>query len=125
MLGGRKGFYSLLTANSQTQNTFAGSHCLKHNSFWFVVIQLLCHILLFASPWTDCSTPGFPILHHLLELAQAHVHPAISSSFIPFSSCLQSFPASGSLLMSHFFASGDQSTRVSASTSVVPMNIQG
>ena len=51
-------------------------------------------------------------------------HPTISSSVVPFSSCLQSFPASGSFLMSQFFASGGQSTGVSASTSVLPMNIQ-
>ena len=52
-------------------------------------------------------------------------HPAISSSVIPLSSCLQSFPTSGSFLMSQLFASGDQSTGASASTSVVLMNIQG
>ena len=52
-------------------------------------------------------------------------HPTISSSVIPFSSHLQSFPASGSFLMSQFFASGGQSIGVSASTSVPPMNIQG
>ena len=51
-------------------------------------------------------------------------HPTISSSVIPFSSHLQSFPASGSLQMSQFFASGGQSIRVSASASVLPMNIQ-
>ena len=52
-------------------------------------------------------------------------HPAISFSVIvPFSSRLQSFPASGSLPMSQFFASGGQSIGVSASTSVLPMNIQ-
>ena len=50
-------------------------------------------------------------------------HPTISSSVIPFSSCLQSFPASGSFLMSPLFASGGQSIGVSASTSVLPMNI--
>ena len=50
-------------------------------------------------------------------------HPTISSSVVPFSSCLQSFPASGSFQMSQFFASGDQSTGVSASASVLPMNI--
>ena len=48
-------------------------------------------------------------------------HPTISSSAIPFSSLLQSFPASGSFQMSHFFASGGQSIGVSASTSVLPM----
>ena len=51
-------------------------------------------------------------------------HPTISSSVIPFSSCLQSFPASGSFPMSQFFPSGGQSIRVSVSTSVLPMNIQ-
>ena len=50
-------------------------------------------------------------------------HPTISSSVIPFS-CLQSFPASGSFQMSQFFTSGGQSIGVSASTSVLPMNIQ-
>ena len=51
-------------------------------------------------------------------------HPTISSSIIPFSFCLQSFPALGSFLMSQFFASGGQSIGVSASTSVLPMNTQ-
>ena len=51
-------------------------------------------------------------------------HPTISSSVIPFSSCLQSFPASGSFAMSQFFASGGQSIGASASASVLPMTIQ-
>ena len=51
-------------------------------------------------------------------------HPTISSSVVPFSSCLQSFPASGSFQMSQFFASGGQSIEVSAAASVLPMNIQ-
>ena len=51
-------------------------------------------------------------------------HPTISSSIIPVSSCLQSFPASGSFPMSQFFASGSQSIGVSTSASVLPMNIQ-
>ena len=51
-------------------------------------------------------------------------HPTISSSVVPFSSCLQSFPASGSFSVSQFFASGGQSIGVSASTSILPMNIQ-
>ena len=49
-------------------------------------------------------------------------HPTISFSVIPFFSCLQSFPASGSLLMCQFFTSGGQS--IGASASVLPMNIQ-
>ena len=52
-------------------------------------------------------------------------HPTIYSSVIPFSSHLQTFPASGSFPKSQFFASGGQSIGVSASTSVLPMNIQG
>ena len=52
-------------------------------------------------------------------------YPIISSSVAPFSSCPQSFPASGSFPMSQFFASGGQTIGVSASTSVLPMNIQG
>ena len=51
-------------------------------------------------------------------------HPTISSSVIPFSSSLPSFPASGSFQMGQFFPSGDQSIGVSASISVFPMNIQ-
>ena len=53
-------------------------------------------------------------------------HPTISSSVVPFSSCLQSFPATatGSFQMSQFFASGGQSIRISGSASVFPMNIQ-
>ena len=51
-------------------------------------------------------------------------HPTISSSVIPFSSCPQSFPASGSFQMSQLFTSGGQSTGVSASASVLPMNTQ-
>ena len=51
-------------------------------------------------------------------------HPTISSSVVPFSSCLQSFPASGSFLVSQLFASGGQGTGASASASVLPMNIQ-
>ena len=51
-------------------------------------------------------------------------HPTISSSVIPSYSCLQSFPASGSFPMSQFFASGGQSIGISASASVLPMNVQ-
>ena len=51
-------------------------------------------------------------------------HPTISSSVVPFSSCPQSFPASGSFQMSQFFTSGGQSIGVSASAVVLPMNIQ-
>ena len=75
----------------------------------------------------DCCTPGFPVHHHLPELAQTRVRrvgDAIQPSHpvIPFSSCLLSFLASFPL--SQFFSSGGQSIEVSASASVFPMNIQ-
>ena len=78
----------------------------------------------------DCSTPGFPVHHQLLEFTQTLVHwvsDAIQPSnplYSPFSSHLQSFSGSGSFEMSQFFASGGQSIGVSASTSVLSMNIQ-
>ena len=73
--------------------------------------------------------PGFPVHHQLPEPAQTYVHQvgdAIQPSHpvIPFFSHLQSFPASGSFPMSQFFTTGGQSTGVSASASVFPMNIQ-
>ena len=74
----------------------------------------------------DCSTPGFPVLHYLLEFAQAHVHwvsDVIQPSQPLLPSPPQSFPASGSFPMIQLFASGDQSTGASASASVLPMNI--
>ena len=70
----------------------------------------------------DCSMPGFP-LHHQLP-SSWWCHPTISSSVIPFSSCFQSFPASGSFQMSQFFTSVGQSIGVSASAAVLPMNTQ-
>ena len=74
----------------------------------------------------DCSMPGFSVLHYLPKFAQTHVHwchPVISSSVTLFFH-LQSFPASGSNLMSQLFTSGGQSIEASASASVLPMNIQ-
>ena len=78
----------------------------------------------------DCSMPGLPVHHQLPEFTQTYpplsqwCHPTISSSVNPFSSCLQSFPASASFQMSQFFTSGGQRTGVSASISVLPMNVQ-
>ena len=79
---------------------------------WVVVVQTLSHVWL-CDPM-NCSMPGFPVLHHHLEFAQTHDHwvsDAIQTSHPlgPFSSCPQSFPASGSLPVSQLFASGGQS----------------
>ena len=73
------------------------------------------------------SMPGLPVHHQLPEFTQTHVHrvsDVISSSIVGFSSCLQSFQASASFLVSQFFASGSKSIGVSASTSVPPVNTQ-
>ena len=73
------------------------------------------------------SMPGLPVHHQYLEFTQTHVHrvdDAISFSVVPFSSCPQSLLASGSFPMSQLFPSGGQSTGVSASASVLPMNTQ-
>ena len=92
-------------------------------------IQSLSCVQFCACDPTDCSTPGFPVHHQLPELTlnscpSGWCHPTNSSSVIPFSPCLQSDPAKGSLPMSQFFTSGGQSIRGSASASVLPMNIQ-
>ena len=79
------------------------------------------HGLRHARPPCPSPTPG---AHSNSCPWSRWCHPAISSSVVPFSSRLQSFPASGSFPMSQLFASGGQSTRVSASASVLPMNIQ-
>ena len=79
------------------------------------------HILQHASLPCPSPTPGaYPNSCPLSRWC----HPTISSFVIPFSSCPQSFPASGSFQMSQLFTSGGQSIGVSASTSVLPMNTQ-
>ena len=92
------------------------------------MFSLVTQSCLFVTPWTaayqaflSIPTPGvYPDSCPLSWWC----HLAISSSVVPFSSCLQSFPASGSFPMSQFFASGGQSIEVSASASVLPVNIQ-
>ena len=76
----------------------------------------------------DCSTPHFPVLHHLLELVKLMsmsqwCHPTVLSSVTPFSSCPQSFPAAGSFPVSWLFALGGQI--IGALASVLPINIKG
>ena len=91
-------------------------------------VQLLSHIwrlqpygLQHARP--PCPSPTPRVYPNSSPLSR-WCHPAISSSVVPFSSCPQSFPVSGSFPMSQFFESGGQSIGVSASASVLPMNIQ-
>ena len=98
----------------------------KEKDFVICSVQFSVMFETLCNP-RDCSTPGFPVLHHLLELAQTHVHwvsdaiqqyHSLSSPFP-----LQSFPASGSFPMNQLFALGGQS--IGASASVLPMDIQG
>ena len=79
------------------------------------------HGLKHARP--PCPSPTPRVYSNLCPLSQWY-HPTTSFSVVHFSSCLQSFPASGSFQMSQFFVSGGQSIGVSASASVLPMNIQ-
>ena len=91
----------------------------------FSSVQSLSRGRLFATPWPrpPCPSPT-PRVHPNIRPLSRWCHPAISSSVVPFSSCPQSFPASGSFQMSELFTSGGQSIGVSASTSVLPMNTQ-
>ena len=86
-----------------------------------VSYSLRPHGLQHAGP--PCPSPTPRVYSNSCPLSQ-WCHPTVSSSVFPFSSCLQSFPASQSFQMSQFFVSGGQSIGVSASTSVLPMNIQ-
>ena len=77
----------------------------------------------------DCSMPGFPDLHYLLELLKLmSIESVMPPNYLilanPFSSCPPSFPASGSFPRSQFFASSSQSIGASVSASVLPVNIQ-
>ena len=96
--------------------------------FSIIVVWLLRCALLFVTSWTAacrllCPSLSYGVCSNSCPLSQ-WCHPTISSSVARLSSCLQSFPASGSFPMSGLFASGGQSIGASASASVLPMNIQ-
>ena len=109
---------------------------LKVYCLYFILQQLLLSVQFSRSVVSNSLRPhGLQHARHLCPSPTPRVysnscpsswwcHPTISSSAIPFSSHLQSFPATGSLQMSQFFASGGQSIRVSALASVRPVNIQ-
>ena len=118
--------------NSQTESS-SWLKAISFFSFWncfsiqFSLVAQLCldslwpHGLQHIKPPCPSPTPG--VYSNSSPLSQ-WCHPTISSSVIPFSSHLQSFPASGSFPLSQFFTSGGQSTGVSASAPVLQMNIQ-
>ena len=89
-------------------------HCVVSNSFRPHGLQ---------HTWPPCPSPIPGVYPNSCPLSW-WCHPTISSSVIPFSSCFQSFPASGCFPMSQFFASDDRSIGVSALASVLPMNTQ-
>ena len=98
---------------------------------WFLKLLLFSCFWFFATPWAAAHQASlfFIIFWSLLKLMSVMsfsqwCHLAIPSSVVPFSSCLQSFPVSGSFPVSQFFTSGGQSIGASASASVLPMNIQ-
>ena len=100
------------------------------DSLWIVVVvQLLSHVRILRPHGLQyarlpCPSPSPRTYSNSCALSQ-WCHPTISSSVIPFSCCLQSFPASGSFPVSQLFPSGGQSIAASASASVLLMNIQG
>ena len=100
------------------------SHC----EWVFSSVQLLSRARLFATPWTTaCQAPrpsAAPRVYSNSCASSRWCHPTISCSVVPFSSCPQSIPASGSFPVSQLFTWGGQSTGVSASASVLPMNTQ-
>ena len=93
----------------------------------FSLVQLLSRVWLFATPWTAARQASLSITDSWACSNSCPLsrwcHPTVSSSVIPFS-CLQSFLASGSFPMRQLFTSGGQSTGVSASAAVLPVNTQ-
>ena len=112
---------------AQDNKSLAGQR-RNHIRTNLAVVQLLSHVWLFATNGLQharlpCLSPTPGVHPNSCPLSQ-WCHPTVSSSEVPFSSHLQSFPASGSFQMSQLFISGGQSVGVLASTSVLPMNIQ-
>ena len=98
----------------------------NYGSFQF---SSVAHSCLTLCDSMDCSMPSLPGDHQLASSNLCPLcqwcHPTISSSVIPLSSCLQSFPASGSFPTDWLLTSGGQSIGASASSTVLPMNVQG
>ena len=112
---------------------------MQSGKVWWTILQIIIqfssvqfnHSFVSGSLWTHesqharppCPSPTPTVYPNSCPSSQ-WCHPAISSSVVPFFSCPQSFPASGSFPMSQLFTWGGQSIGVSASTSVLPMNTQ-
>ena len=102
----------------------------RKERFKIVVVQSLSRVRLFATPWTAALQASLSITNSQSLLKLMSIKSVMPSNLmssppdVPFSSCLQSFPVSGSFPVSQFCPSGGQSIGVSASTSVLPVNIQ-
>ena len=116
--------FKVLYCKIKTVLFFAFFKCIPFSS-----VQSLSRVRLFATPGTAACQASLSITtsRSLLKLMSivSTMPSTISSSLVPFSSHLQSFPKSGSFPASQFYTSGGQSIGVSASASVLPMNIQG
>jgi len=101
---------------------------LQFSSVQFSSVQSLNRVQLFATPLTEAHQASLSIINSQSPPKPCPLsrwcHPTISSSVVPFSSCLQFFPASGSFPMSQHFASGGQSIGVLVSKPVLPINTQ-
>ena len=139
------GWKSLCTAHTYKDGELCStSLCMKYYAYlllylrswvcslpFLISVQSLSNVWLFVTPWTaarqaSLSITTFQSLFKFMSIESVGMrcHPTISSSVIPFSSCPQSFPASGSFPMNQLFASGGQSIGALASASVLPLNIQ-
>ena len=87
-------------------------------------VQLLSPVRLFATPWIAVHQASLSVTNSQSLFKLMFIQSVMPSTVVPFSSHLQSFPASQSFPVSYFFASGGQSIGASASTSVLPMSIQ-
>ena len=121
LLWNLKKIFSFKTKHNVT-SFLHGSFCSVQFSCSVVFDSLQSHGL--QHPRLPCPSPAPGACSNSCPLSR-WCHPTITSSVVPFSSRLQSFPATGSFQMSQFFASGGQSIGASASASVLPVNIQG
>ena len=119
---------SQITVDSECSHEIKRHLFLGRKAMTNLVVQSSNHVQHFATPWTVALQASllFTISWSLLKLMliKSAIHPNISSSVAHFSSCLQSFLASGPSLMSWFFESGGQTIGASTSASILPMNIQ-
>ena len=118
-----------VTVNKSSKHILGNSWATWQGGIWsFSSVQSLSRVRVFVTPWTAAHQASLSITNSWSLLKLMAIELVMPSNHLilvsPFFSCLQSFPVSGSFQMSQFFTSGGQSIGVSASTSVLPMNIQ-